>query len=815
MAVVYRARDAELGRDVALKLLATADESAQGNARLLREAQALAQLSHPNVIHIYDVGRFADGVFLAMELVEGQRLDAWIREKPRRPDEVVPLFRDAARGLHAAHARGIVHRDFKPSNLILGSDGRVRVLDFGLARAADPQGHDSDAEITTPHTLASSKSLLDSPLTQEGALVGTPPYMAPEQYDGRCDARSDQFSFCIAMWYALYGERPFGGLNFEELKTNMAAGRTRPVTRNVPGWLHRILLRGLSPRPEDRFPSMEALLDELARDPLRRRRLLLAAGVLLLSGVGAFGWWRGAAPCGGAKLQGVWDAARRREVEAAFAATQKPFAAGAFSSLASGLDQYAASLLAMYASTCEHRGEQSAELFDLRMECLGDRLEQLRAQVSEFAGADAALVERASTIAFSLPPLAACADAAQLRAPVRPPADRVRTDALRKELAKARAQWMSGRYSDSPSEKLVAEAQSIGYKPALAEALLLQGRVQEARGRYAQAERSFRDARVAAEAGRVDEVAALAATSLMWVVGGRQGRYAEAGELASEARAQIERAGDSEVLLAELESKLSGISLEQGRFDDALGHAARAVELREKSLPPGDPALAAAVIDRADVLLQLGRPDSALPDYRRALDMYLRSLGPDHPAVASLLINYGDALRAFEVRDEALAQFARAAAIVTRSLGPEHPLLATIAVDTGAVLMDQGDLDGAVAELKKARALWVKSLGADHPNVATCDFRLGEVAMKRGRPAEAAALYRSVISAWEKKLGPDHPSLSAPLDGLGDALVAQHQAAAAAPQYQRALGILEKAVGPDHPDTVRTRKLLSAALKLH
>src|SRR6185369_13863178 len=137
MAVVYRARDRELGRDVALKLLASAEDSTSGNTRLLREAQALAQLSHPNVIHIYDVGRSDEGVFLAMELVEGQRLDGWIKERARRADEVVPIFRDAARGLSAAHARGIVHRDFKPSNLILGGDGRVRVLDFGLARAAD------------------------------------------------------------------------------------------------------------------------------------------------------------------------------------------------------------------------------------------------------------------------------------------------------------------------------------------------------------------------------------------------------------------------------------------------------------------------------------------------------------------------------------------------------------------------------------------------------------------------------------------------------------------------------------------------------
>jgi serine/threonine protein kinase/tetratricopeptide (TPR) repeat protein len=878
MAIVYRARDRELGRDVALKLLAAVEDSAQGNTRLLREAQALAQLAHPNVIHIYDVGRYADGVFLAMELVEGQRLDAWIRERRRSVDEVLRVFRGAARGLGAAHARGIVHRDFKPSNLILGSDGRVRVLDFGLARAADapdlegasrspqargsdspsgglpqarladripptakPRHHDGEStseeaptENTQPVTVeedaprqplegASSTSLLDSPLTQEGALVGTPPYMAPEQHHGHCDARSDQFSFCIALWFALYGERPFSGLNFEDLKATMAAGRTRPVPpgRNVPAWVHKILVRGLQPNPAARFPTMEHVLVELERDPAqRRRRLLLAAGVLLLAVVGAFGWWRGPAACGGAerKLSGVWDAARRRQVEKTFTATGKPFAADAFAALSRALDGYAAAWVSMHSDACEAtrvRGEQSAELLDLRMECLAERLEELRAQTAELAAADAEVVERAPSIAFSLPPLAPCADAAQLRAPVRPPADTRRVESLRKQLAQVRALWISGRYpqADSPSQKAVADAQSIGYKPALAEALLLEGRVGEARGRYAAAERSFRDARVAAESGRVDEVAAQAAIGLVWVVGEREGHYAEARELGREAQAKIERLGDNGILRADLESKLSAVSLEEGKFDDALQHAESAVALREKALAPGDPALAAAIIDRADVLQQLGRYQDAIADYRRALASYETSLGSEHPAMASLLVNYGDALRNFEKRDEALEQFRRAQKVAERSLGPQHPLNATIAVDLGALQADSGDLDGAVRELARARELWERTLGADHANVATCDFRLGEVAMKRRRPEEAALLFQRALDGWQKKLGPDHPSLSAALDGLGDALLEQHRAGDAAARYQRALTILENSVGPQHPDTVRTRELLARVRK--
>jgi eukaryotic-like serine/threonine-protein kinase len=861
MAVVYRARDRELGRDVALKLLASAEDAAQGNTRLLREAQALAQLSHPNVIAVYDVGRFADGVFLAMELVEGQRIDAWIREKERNAGEVLPVFRDAARGLEAAHARGIVHRDFKPSNLILGSDGRVRVLDFGLARAADPEDTKattetqrrreiSDVEVTReepptvdtvemprepaaprmPIEMSSSKSLLDSPLTQEGALVGTPPYMAPEQHFGRCDARSDQFSFCISFWAALYGERPFTGLNFEDLKSNMAAGRMRPPPpgRSAPAWLLRVLVRGLSPKPEDRFPSMAALLEALERDPAARRRLWGAiAGVAMVLALGAFGWWRSlqaSRSCGGAtrKIQAVWDDAKKGKLRAAFAATQKAFAADAFAGVARAVDRYASEWTAQHDDACEAtrvRGEQSAELLDLRMECLSERLDELRAQLDEFASADGEVVERAPSIARALPPPSSCGDAAALRAPVRPPdgRSRRRVESLRRELARVRALWQAGRYAqaDPAAEAAVREAQAVGYRPVEGEALLLRGRVQDSRGQYVPAERSLRDARVAAEAGRADDTAALATSWLVWVVGERQGRYAEARELGREAEAKLERMGKNEILLAELESKLSAVALDEGKYDDALGHAARSVELLEKSLQPDDPALGSALGDRGDVEQQLGRYADARKDYTRALAISEKSLGPEHPKVASLLVNFADAWMGEGKTQEALPLLLRARRIAERSLAPQHPMRATIAVDLGKVHADRGELDAAVLEYRAARALWTQALGADHPNVATVEFRLGEVAMKRGKPDEAAQQFQRALDAWEKKLGPDHPSLAAALDGLGDALMADHKPRDAAKYYERALAILVKAVGPDHPDAVETKHALERARKSH
>ncbi len=874
MAVVYRARDRELGRDVALKLLGSADDASQGNTRLLREAQALAQLSHPNVIPIYDVGRFSDGVFLAMELVEGERLDGWIRAKPRTLAEVLPIFCDAARGLNAAHARGIVHRDFKPSNVMLGSDGRVRVLDFGLARAADakdaaptptpvtprapPPTRDTDAEKTSaeprtettvpltgppveiPETpapgdpaaprqtleISSSKSLLDSPLTQAGALVGTPPYMAPEQHDGRCDARSDQFSFCVAFWQALYGERPFTGLNFDDLKANMAAGRMRPVPagRNVPSRIQRLLMRGLSARPEDRFASMEALLVELKRDPAARwRRVAAAGGVLFVAALGAFGWWRSlrvADACRAPErhLAGVWDAPRKEQLRAAFIATGAPFAGDSFRAVERAFDEYGRNFVAMHNDACEKRGEQSGELFDLRMQCLARRIDDLHALGDVFSSADEEVVMRAASVANTLPPLAACADAAQLRAPVPPPSDgktRRRVEALRKQLAQVHALEVAGRAekADAPARAAVVEAQSIGYRPALGEALLQRGRVEEMRGQYAAAERTLRDARLAAEAGRDDDTAALATIGLAWVVGERQGRYAEADDLGRDAQAKLERLGGSERLQAALSTKLSAIALEEGKYDVALAQAARAVELREKATPRDEPSFASALGDRADVLQQLGRYDDAVADYRRAIEMGERVFGAGHPAVGAMLINYAGTLRAQGKLDQASELYLRAQSIFERAYGPRHPQLATVAVNLGAIAAEKGNLDGARVEYRRAHDIWVKALGADHPSVATVDFRLGEVEMKRGRPAEAASYFQRALDAWEKKLGPMHPSLAAAHLGLGDALMAQHQPAAAAEHYRHALELLEKAVGPSHPDTAEARKALARALK--
>ncbi len=268
MGVIYRARDPKLEREVALKLVRTEmlDDQVE-SSRLLREAQALAQLSHPNVVQVHEVGEAEGQTFIAMELVEGIPLDKWLQQEPLLGwKDCLRAYLQAGAGLAAAHAEGLVHRDFKPGNAIIDRKGQVRVLDFGLARQATVTAIEEHENTSTETDAKDTK--LDTLVTQTGAVLGTPAYMPLEQFHGRpADARSDQFSFCVALYEALYRERPFDGRTVAALEASVEAGRVRPApkTTAVPVKLWQVLERGLATKPQDRWPSMEALLAELQR----------------------------------------------------------------------------------------------------------------------------------------------------------------------------------------------------------------------------------------------------------------------------------------------------------------------------------------------------------------------------------------------------------------------------------------------------------------------------------------------------------------------------------------------------------------------
>jgi len=292
MGVVYMAYDEELDRRVAVKLLrGAADGESEGSARLVREAQAMARLSHPNVVTVHEVGTFEGQIFVAMEFVAGADLRQWLKAEPRGWAQTVSCFVQAGQGLAAAHEAGLVHRDFKPDNVLVGDDLRVRVADFGLAHSHGELEPESPRPAADPDSEPSAISL-----TATGAVLGTPGYMAPEQLQGLAtDERADQFSFCVALYEGLYAERPFAGKTVAALAVAIEAGTVRaaPPGSEVPPWLRTALIRGLSADPRGRWPSMQALLAMLSNDPVARRRRRLKLGALGLSvaaALASLGW---------------------------------------------------------------------------------------------------------------------------------------------------------------------------------------------------------------------------------------------------------------------------------------------------------------------------------------------------------------------------------------------------------------------------------------------------------------------------------------------------------------------------------------------
>jgi tRNA A-37 threonylcarbamoyl transferase component Bud32 len=297
MGELYLGWDDQLDRKVAIKLVHSRRHSELSEQRLLREAKVLGQLSHPNVVSVFEVGHFEERVFVAMEFVEGVTLRAWLRTLDAtgaaRTKAILACFATAGRGLAAVHAAGLAHRDFKPENVLVGSDDRVRIVDFGLARSLHE--HDDDSVALDEHASASfdSEPLETPTLTEHGALIGTPRYLAPEQWLGRRgDAHSDQFSFCVALFEALFEMRPFEAATIEQLSQAVQRGELRPMPRRaeVPQHVREALLRGLSVTPSERFPSMDDLLAALLPAPSRRPWLLAAIACACALLLGSAAW---------------------------------------------------------------------------------------------------------------------------------------------------------------------------------------------------------------------------------------------------------------------------------------------------------------------------------------------------------------------------------------------------------------------------------------------------------------------------------------------------------------------------------------------
>lgn len=789
MSVVFAAYDPGLDRKVALKLLRSdglseAEEERRG--RLLREAQAMARLSHPGVIAVHDVGTWNGQVFIAMELVDGPTLAEWLNERARNWTEVLPVFLQAGRGLLAAHRAGLVHRDFKPDNVLLGRDGRVRVTDFGLAALPG-----APAETAVPSSAAAPGAL-----TQSGTVLGTPAFMAPEQFDGLpADARTDQFSFCVALFEALYRKRPFTGDTLQALAANArrAQGAEVPSDARVPPFVRDAVLRGLAARREDRFPSMEELLAALDWRPSTSRRWLVAvAGAILLAAAAGLAARGSPPPCQGAeaKLTGTWDGLRREAIRRAFEQSGVPFAADAFARVAQGLDAYARDWVAMHVDACEAtrvRGEQSEELLDARMDCLHRRRTELEALTALFSRADAEVVQRAVVAVGELAPVRTC-EASALRTRRGPdPAARQREEALRPALSEARALHSAGKFSlaRAAAAKAVGRARELGDPGLQAEALILAGRAEDALSELPAAAGSFHQAAEAAIRADRRELTATAWTHLAATLA-RSARFEEAERFERYASAALRPTpGEEQEWL--LESTRGVLRARQGRMADAEPHLRRALALAERVFGPEHATTALALNNLGGCLRDLDRRDDSLPLLERALRIRERVLGPEHPDVGASHANL--AVVRFDRGDleQTLAHHRRALSIFERSLGPNHPKVAKELTNMSSHLTDLGQPKEAVDAAERAVRIREATLGPENPDLASSLLNLGIALEQLGRCQEALTPLRRALAIGEKKLDQNDPRPALALAHLG---VCELQLGSTAP----ARGLLERAL---------------------
>jgi serine/threonine protein kinase len=790
MGEVYAAYDPELDRKVAVKLLRVKPGNGvsrlEGKQRILREAQAIARLSHPNVVVVFDVGTFQEQVFIAMEFVDGNTVTYWLQAADRSCQEILKVFMAAGRGLAAAHDKGLVHRDFKPDNVMVGRDNEVRVMDFGLARhvnekdklaaektaPADRSGGVVVAEtsgqrdqsgrthmpaatadnspaaglnVNFPETVvlsgppgttasaeaqahAAASGMFGTQLTRTGAMMGTPAYMAPEQFlSTATDARTDQFSFCVALYEALYGERPFAGNTMYALTNNVVQGKVRdaPVNASVPPWIRKILLRGLRPSAADRYPSMSELLDALSKDPaVKRRNVAVFVASAVLPAAIAVGIHqstidhRAACGFGPARLTGVWDLPvrgqpeplRHTRIKNAFLRTGKSYATDAYATVSRVLNGYAQSWVQMHEEACEATNvhhEQSVEVLDLRMACLGERLGGLRALTDVFSEATGDVVENAVSASNALASLDRCADLPLLRSVVRPPEDPAMRDKvaeLRHRLAELKARSDAGRWKEvlQTLPALVAEARTLDYQPLTAEILQVQGAVFGRSNDVKAAEKTLVEAFWAADASRHDEVRAAAATELVFVFGYQETQFDEAERWSGTAEAVLQRLGGHELLRA---WQLNNIGTVRGLKGDrlaALQALQQSLVLKEKALGHDHPDVGVAEGNIAVELEALSRNQEALSHLDRAIPLIEGGFGAGHPVLATELNNRGEILCALGRQRDARQSFERARIIWERELGLEDRNLAYALTGIGVTYLAENDAASALAPLERA-----------------------------------------------------------------------------------------------------------------
>lgn len=860
--VVYRGHDRLLNRPVALKQVDVAGW--RSRKRLLSEAMALARLSHPHVAGVFDFVETESGDFLVMELVDGDALRVWCAASPRSWRDVCEVFTQAGKGIEAAHAAGLVHRDIKPDNIVVPRVGPVRVIDFGVALFAAGTANTA-CELTGPIPVLAAGDDTD---TSEVATTisshdraGTLRYMAPELRlgEGGADARTDIFSFCMSLWEALHGEAPALDL----------ARRTCVLERRdpkVPTWLNTVAARGLAWDPDCRWSDMRQLVDALQRDlhARRQRRIWIGTALVACTGLGLLlgAWSRPhgvACPDEQATLAALWDPARREAVQDGFIGTGQPtYAEAVWTHVAPKLDQQARAYAGKVSEVCRathESGIQSSAALDLRMACLDRRRTEFAALTAEFAAGS--LVDRAYETVAALTPAAACDDLDALARSAPLPDDPAKRELIRTayaEVDRLKMLRMAGEFDVSKSDTIVARARDLDHAPLLAEALAHRAAVQANAGDAHAASLTLHEALSLAEASRADEVAADAWLQRQYVDGYMLARVDQLAELETRAAAALGRGVGGPYANVRLIANRARRAAQEGDYATAVGTTVKALDEMEAALGADHPLQVPLLMSLSAYLLPLGRYDTAVDAADLAATIAARAYGPHHPDVAAAIENAGNAMWARGELEAAESRYKKALWIRERAFGADHPELArtfnnlsNVAASRGEhaaaerlvsraldlltrhrrdgtdeyavtlgnrcnVLRDAAQLDAAQQDCTRSAELFERIYGGNHAYTAQGLYFLATLAADRGDHETSLLMARKAHRAIVYIMNENSVLATTVQESIGLSLWELGRRAEALAELREVLALRLAALGAQHPKTMRSHFSLGEAL---
>jgi len=797
--VVFRAHDTQLERDVALKLWRVDALSSGDEARiddLVEEARALAKLSHPNIMAVYDAGREGERVFLAGELIEGASLYAktCVGEHEVSPEDLARWMAQCAYGLAAAHDVGLIHRDVKPDNILIGDDGRARIVDFGLSTSAFAA--DDAPELAGP-------------------LAGTPAYMSPEELRGEpASELSDQYSLCASFYEACHGKRLVTAESIETLKASADTPQIPVFDKRLPARLRKVLRQGLQTEPSQRHASMAALAAAL-RPKGASRIVPFVFGSVVAVAAGVAVLWTSEQDakrdCSvvAAPMKRVWSAERAALVQKSFGMFGSRFAKEAFARVDASLTTYSGQWQSAAIAACEatyHEQRTSEAMFDRQMLCLDRRLGEVESLVGFMTEADLALMKQAPRAVSQLVALSHCSDREALsNLPPLPddPEQRKRLRTLEATLAKAEGSRFAGRYEEATNvaDDAMAQSKALGYAPLEAEAAFELGYVWSYRSDVEKSVVLLEEAHHKALASRDFRTSARAAVELVLLFGSFARDYEKAAEWTKHADSAVAAAGNDKLLRSNLENNLGDIARQQSKLEEALQHHQIALDLRKELYGPSDRSVAQSLNNLGMVKHEMGEYAAAASYYYEALGIFRSVLGEHHPHVGATAGNLASLYLDIDNPEKADELFALALEIALDTHGEASLAALRARFNATTVLGELGEQDKAYEQLLVLVDVAAKNFPEERLTLSQVTNSLGVIATQLGKFTLAEKHFRDAIELYREVHGEKHPDVFLAKFNLAQALSRQGRAKEAQTLMDEVVKGYMEVAGPEHPMT--------------